>query len=117
MHRGSSPEAVAKSRWPDDGVSIRLINRATVLPAQTGNDAWAGVLARDAIGAFFASLAPASAASRLIAAGTTMPIARMERVLVPRRVGQPEGPDLPRRIAAGRALGARLFGCASTHVD
>ena len=47
-------------------------------------------MAEQATAAFFGGLGPASAASRLIAAGTTVPLARRSSIRFPRRSGPPE---------------------------
>ena len=88
--QGKSPAAVLRTLWPSDRVSPLLVERGAVQGATTADDAWAGLLAEQATAAFFGGLGPASAASRLIAAGTTVPLARRSSIRFPRRSGPPE---------------------------
>ena len=89
--QGKSPAAVLRTLWPSDRVSPLLVERGAVQGATTADDAWAGALGRARPPArSSAALGPASAASRLIAAGTTVPLARRSSIRFPRRSGPPE---------------------------
>jgi hypothetical protein len=77
-------EKVAKSRWPDDEVTLRLLTRATSTPASTTGSGWADTLATAVVADFVASLAPLSAAAALLARGIQVPLAGKKTVSIPR---------------------------------
>jgi len=84
-----NPEAMAKTLWPRDSVTPALL-RSVSTPASTSGSGWADTLAPDMIADFVASLAPMSAAARLIDAGLRIPLAGRNSVNIPRRVnGKP----------------------------
>ena len=82
-----SPEAAASHLFPNDAVAPILL-RSAVSGATTTDPAWAGLLAQDALGDFVASLAPLSAAARLIEAGARVTL-QGRSVAFPRRLGVP----------------------------
>lgn len=107
-------DEVAERLWPADRVTPRIITRATVAGASTGEDAWAGALAAEATGAFFGSLAPLSAGARLVAAGARVTLNGTASITFPGRSSTPaalpwvgEGEPIPvRRIdLTGATLG------------
>jgi hypothetical protein len=91
-----SAESYARSRWGDDVTPIVL--RAATGSATTGIPAWAGDLARDAVGDFLASLAPISAAAKLFAAAPRVSLAGIQTLKFPARSG-PLTPDQTMWIA------------------
>jgi hypothetical protein len=70
--KNTSIEKAASRLFPGDEVTLHLVRAAT--PGATTTAAgWAAELAATAVGDFLASLAPESAAARLMAAGATVP--------------------------------------------
>lgn len=104
-NRFGSGANAAKQLFPDDEVTPLLVQRAPVAAATTGDAAWAGVLAQQALGDFIASLAPQSAAARLISAAPTVTLNGIQKIAFPRRQGIPatdvawvgEGEPIPAR--------------------
>jgi hypothetical protein len=65
--RTQSPEAIARSRWPNDR-DVALFTRSPRAPAEIGNSTWAGVLAHTGhVIDIISTLAPASVAARVLA--------------------------------------------------
>ena len=97
--------------YPGDATTELLVRtaaptvlRAAVSPAGTKDDAWAGALASEAVGDFFAAL-PASAASRLFAAGLSAALSPGGAIRLPHRAAAstampwvPEGAPIGVRI-------------------
>jgi hypothetical protein len=82
-----SPELLAKSLFGKDDAIVPLV-RAVTSPATTTSNTWAGDLAAaGAVGDFVASLAPLSAAARLISAGLSVSLAGVNTMGIPRRSG------------------------------
>lgn len=109
------PANAARKLFPGDDVSWRLlvpphertgsdwIQRAAVSGATTGDAAWAGTLAQQAVGDFFSSLSN-SAATQLVSFGTRLAIDGDGELVIPRRSGSPaalawveEGQPIPAR--------------------
>jgi hypothetical protein len=99
-----------------DAVVHRIVTRANVAPGTTTDAGWADDLAASAAGDFFTGLAPASAAARLIAAGTMVTLEPRLSLTFPRRATPPAaglpwvaegGPILVTQftIAGGATLG------------
>jgi hypothetical protein len=100
----SDPVEIAKSRWPDDSITPRLLSKAATVPATTTTSTWATELALNSVGAFVASLAPLSAAASLFAVATRVSLAGINSVQFPQRSGAisttvvpwiPEGGSIP----------------------
>src|SRR5215207_7541508 len=84
------PVRMAERAFPDDFEVIRSMltaTKAAVSPASTSAPTWAGVLAASAVADFVASLAPTSAAAKLISAGMTANLDGVKEILIPRRSG------------------------------
>ena len=81
-------ERVAKKLWPNDA-GPQVLLRAAVSPTNTTS---AAALALDSATDFVASLAPFSAAAKLIAAGLRIPLTGINSLSIPRRQGgKPSG--------------------------
>ena len=89
FHDSRGPHQIARTIWPQDEVTPQLLTRAATSPAATTTTGWAAELAQQAIGDFVASLAPQSAAARLINAGTLVLMDGANSVRMPRRQGVP----------------------------
>jgi hypothetical protein len=76
---------IAKERWPEDRQTLALLTKGTTSPALRGTSGWASQLSPDLVSDFVASLAPVSAAARLISAGMPINLAGKDTVKVPRR--------------------------------
>lgn len=99
-----SAEAVLKHLYGDDRGTQAVLAKAAVLAATTATTGWADLLAENATADFVASLAPASAAAKLIERAPRIDMASLQSVLFPRRSGQPaalpfvkEGSPIPVR--------------------
>jgi hypothetical protein len=80
----------------DDPITPRLVQRGAVEPATTSTSGWASQLSStQVVGDFIASLAPQSAAARLIVAGIKVSLDRANSILFPRRVGGKPATDVP----------------------
>ena len=98
-------EDVARRIWPKDDVTPLLLTRAATSLATTTTTGWAAEFARAAVGDFIKSLAPQSAAARLIKAGLQTSLAGINSIHIPRRQGLPandvawagEGAPIPAR--------------------
>jgi hypothetical protein len=74
----------ARSLWPDDRETINLLTKADSMPANITTGVWGSTFAGTAVGEFISSLAPTSAAAKLIAAGLRLPLNGVQQVLLPR---------------------------------
>src|SRR5688572_11100420 len=70
--KNADPVSTARKRWPDDEVTAALLTRAAVSGASTSVSGWAAELTSTAMISFLGSLAPESAASRLISMGLSL---------------------------------------------
>jgi hypothetical protein len=70
--KNADPVAAARKRWPDDEVTAALLTRAAVSGASTSVSGWAAELTSTAMISFLGSLAPESAASKLISMGLSL---------------------------------------------
>ena len=84
---GNFPGAatIAERTWPHDRQVLGIL-RAASAPATTGSSSWAGNLAPTLVADFVGSLAPESAAARLIAAGMRVDLTGAMQINVPHRV-------------------------------
>jgi Phage capsid family len=71
--------------FPDDKGALSLLTRTDATPASLSVSGWAGSLAAVAVGEFISSLAPTSAAAKLIAAGMRLSLAGKQYAKIPRR--------------------------------
>src|SRR4051812_30293685 len=81
---------IARQHWPRDRGALGIIQRAVAEPASMSGSTWGADLAPDATAAFFAGLAPQSAAAKLIASGVQVSLAGRGRVSVPFLATPPE---------------------------
>ena len=107
-------EDVAQRLWPRDDVTPLLLTRATTSPATTTTTGWAAELARNAVGDFIDSLAPQSAAARLINAGLQTSLAGINSIHIPRRQGIPAN-DVA-WAGEGAPIPARAFNLTTTEL-
>jgi len=82
-----SAEAVAYDRWGNDGFTAAILTRAASVPATVGSSAWAGEFSHTVTGDFIASLAPISAAAKLLEAAPRVSLDGVYQVNFPRRLG------------------------------
>ena len=87
--RVGSYEQACRSLYGDDLVTPAVIARATASPANMTDSAWAASLASEAVGDFVLSLAPQSAAAKLVAAGMRPTLDGVGSIALPRRSGLP----------------------------
>ncbi len=111
---GGNALGAVRRLYPDDRLAARLLWRGAVSPMDTGAELGSTAIS-DAVIAFVASLAPLSAASRLMALGAlSVPLRGVESMPIPFRASEPaplpwvgEGGEIPVRAYA---LGARSLG-------
>ena len=84
-----SAAGIAKQLYGDDKPTLLLLTKGAVSPASLANSGWAGAVTVSAVGDFIVSLAPMSAAARLIEAGTRVSLSDVRSVMLPRRSGLP----------------------------
>jgi hypothetical protein len=84
---GRIGNAVEKVRelFPDDRGALGLLTRTDAVPANITSPAWGSSLSGTAVAEFVSSLAPASAAARLIGAGQRLTLNGVQKVLLPKR--------------------------------
>lgn len=76
--------SIAKQRWSDDAV-VPLLLKAATAPASLTDAGWAGMLAREVVGDFIASLQPLSAAAKLFAAAPSASLDGVASISFPKR--------------------------------
>jgi hypothetical protein len=79
--RGTDAEGVLRRTWPTDRSALRIVTKATVSPATTST--WGEPVAGAATAAFVTSLAPQSAAAKLITAGVRVSLDIGSQISVP----------------------------------
>lgn len=82
-------EELTRTLWRGDMATLRLVQRAAVVPTSTST---ASALAGQAVAAFVSSLAPTSAGAKLINAGLKVPLNRNATVILPGVSSYPEAP-------------------------
>jgi hypothetical protein len=81
---------IAAERWPDDyATPLLLEQKAAVSGATTTDPTWAGPAAASGVSDYIASLAPISAAARLMNAGLRLSLDGQTSLLIPQRTGLP----------------------------
>lgn len=102
VHHGGAA-GVAASLYPDHKAAA-LILRGAVSPADSSS---AAALAITAVADFVSSLAPQSAAARLIDAGLKVSLDGLDKLAIPKRAGQPNGGVS--WVRPGNAIPARMY--------
>lgn len=103
-HRGGAA-GVAAQLWPDSHKAAAMLLRGAVSPTDTTS---AAAMALSAVGDFIASLAPLSAASRLIAAGVSASLEGIATTKFPKRVGGKAAADVA-WVREGNAIPVRTY--------
>lgn len=107
--RQGNGSAIAARAWPGDSRAVAILQKAATVPATTTQSGWAAELsAVSATTAFFANLAPASAAATLFAAAVRLSLDGVSTISVPYPGPTPtlspsfvaEGAPIPVRQAA-----------------
>ena len=85
----TSPEnaaLIARKLWGGDS-GAEMILRGAVAPATTTNQNWAGVLSRDAVGDFFATMGPLGAGGQVLNAAPRVSLGGIHSIKFPKRDG------------------------------
>ena len=101
-------QEIVRQAWPRDMTSLLLVQRVAVSPTSTTS---AAVLAAQAVSGFVASLAPAHAGARLIAAGLSVPLGRNATIVLPGVASYPDAPF----VEEGRLSPSRRACSAERH--
>ncbi len=87
VHENAEEVDVCRRLWPNDRAAPLLVSRAAAAVGSTTAPGWAAELAQRATGAFFASLAPISAAAALVDLGLRVTLGRSATMVIPARSG------------------------------
>jgi hypothetical protein len=106
---GKPPADIARDLWHDDANTPKLLTRGAVNPAMNSSAGWAGATLLDATADFVGSLAPQSAAARLMNAGMNVSFAGRKSVKIPRRQGGSKGVTTISWVSEGNPIPVKNY--------